>query len=253
VRANVELHRCTDAAALAAALADDVARRLGDAAASRGRALLAVSGGASPLPLYAALRTRALPWQRVSVILVDERCVPPEHADSNAALVRRHLLRDAAAAADWQPMFDALPAALDGGDGADDADDAGSAHDPALEALARQACRRLAGAPWPVDVAVLGMGEDGHTASLFAAARGLEHALRDPGPVAWTRPATAPHARLTLTLPVLLDARCLVLPLVGAAKRRVFDRACEAPSDELPVSLLLHRAERPVQVWIADA
>jgi 6-phosphogluconolactonase len=95
------------------------------------------------------------------------------------------------------------------------------------------------------------MGEDGHTASLFAGAPGLAVALQGQGPVAWTRPVIAPHARLTLTLPTLLAARCLVLPLVGAAKRAVFDRACVEPNPELPISLVLHHSARPVQVWLA--
>ena len=80
---------------------------------------------------------------------------------------------------------------------------------------------------------------------------GLAQALLSERPLAWTEPATAPHARLTLTLPTLLAARCLVLPLAGAAKRAVFEQACAAPTADLPISLVLHQAARPVHVWQA--
>lgn len=229
-------HTCHDGVELAQALAADIALRLRTAIAERGQALLAVSGGKSPVPLFQQLSQQPLPWAQVTVLLVDERCVPPEHADSNSALVHQHLLQGGAAAARWLPFFDALPTFDAGTD---------------LPALTAAANERLAALHWPLDVAVLGMGEDGHTASLFAHAPGLAHALHSAQPVAWTRPATAPHPRLTLTLPTLLAARCLVLPLQGTAKQAVFERACAAATADLPISLLLHQAPSPVHVWRA--
>ncbi len=236
--AHVALTRCVTAADAAAAAAHEAARQLAAAIDVHGQALLAVSGGSSPVPLFEVLRRQPIAWHRVTLVTVDERCVPIDHPDSNAALIERHLRRNAAAALQWLPFFDRLPdAALDA---------------TALAALAREACARLAAAPWPIDVCVLGMGEDGHTASLFADAPGLDAALREPGPVAWTLPPAAPHARLTLTLPTLLAARHLLLPLAGDAKRRVFEQACAAPSRDRPVSLVLHGARTPVRVWLAD-
>ena len=236
--AHPVVHTCRNGTELAQSLATHIATRLRDAVAQRGQALLAVSGGKSPVPLFEQLRQQALPWAQVTLLLVDERCVPPEHPDSNSALVRQHLLQDHAAQARWLPFFDVLPA---------DASDT----DHKLTALATATQQRLQHLPWPLDVAVLGMGEDGHTASLFPHAPGVAHALHSTHTVAWTRPATAPHARLTLTLPTLLAARCLVLPLIGAAKHAVFERACAAPSADLPISLLLHQAPSPVHVWQA--
>lgn len=227
---NITHHPCGDGALLAQALAADIAERLRAAVAERGQALLAVSGGKSPVPLFQQLSQHTLPWAQVTVLLVDERCVPPDHPDSNSALVRQHLLQGEAAAARWCPFFDAI------GD---------------LPTLTADANQKLQALPWPLDVAVLGMGEDGHTASLFPHAPGVDEALTSTAPLAWTRPATAPHARLTLTLPTLLAARCLLLPLQGAAKRAVFDRACVAPTADLPISLLLHQAPQPVHVWFA--
>ncbi len=219
-----------------AALAMHIAGQLRGAIAARGHALLAVSGGKSPIALFEVLRTQPLNWDKVTVLLVDERIVPHDHADSNTALVRRHLLQDAAAAASFAPFFDSVP---------DRPDDA------TMETLAGRASQRLAALPWPLDVAVLGMGEDGHTASLFPAAPGLAQALRASGPVAWVRPATAPHARLTLTLPALLASRALLLSIAGAAKLAVYRQARQAADPALPVSLLLNQHEAPVSVWIA--
>lgn len=232
----MNLQACDSPALLAQRLAAWIAERLQQALAERGHAVLAVSGGRSPLALFQALRSQALDWSRVSVTLVDERCVPPDHPDSNSALVREHLLQDAAQAARFVPWFDEVPATLD---------------DAALTALAEGANKRLAREPWPWDLAVLGMGEDGHTASLFPGAAGLAQALRASGPVAWTRPSTAPHARLTLTLPALLDTRALVLPLSGASKLRVLQQARLREDPALPISHLLHQHRTPVHTWTA--
>jgi 6-phosphogluconolactonase len=231
VRAGVEAH--------ALGLARAIARRLRSALRSRDAALLALSGGRSPLPMLRWLRRQPLSWERVIVTQVDERCVPADHADSNARLLREHFLVDAAAAARWVPLCDPamMPAEPD---------------DAALDRLASAANARLASLPWPLDVAVLGMGEDGHTASIFPAAPGLQRALSADGPVCWTRPVTAPHARLTLTLPTLTRAGTLMLSLQGATKQAVYVRACTMPDVDLPVSLVLHQAAAPVQVWIAD-
>ncbi|MEY5100952.1 MAG: hypothetical protein RJA36_3671 [Pseudomonadota bacterium] len=229
-----------DAATLASELAVAIAAALRRALAARGQAVLAVSGGKSPLALFAALREQDLAWDQVTVLLADERCVPLEHADSNSALVRAHLLQGRAAAARWAPFFGQLPAG-----------DSTGWPDAGLDALAAAANARLATLPWPIDVLVLGMGEDAHTASLFPAAPGLDAALQSSESVAWVRPATAPHARLTLTLPTLLDAGTIFLPLTGARKRAVFEQACRGASADAPISLVLHRAARPVQVWLA--
>jgi 6-phosphogluconolactonase len=234
------LHTCCDARQQATLLAGEIGARLRQALQQRGRALLAVSGGKSPLPLFAALREQELDWEHVTVLLADERCVPGAHPDSNAALVRDHLLQGRALSAHWQPFFEQLPAGNSAG-----------WPDASLTALADAANERLAALAWPLDVLVLGMGEDGHTASLFPAAPGLPQALASASPLAWVRPATAPHARLTLTLPTLLAAGTIFLPLAGERKRQVFELACRQPSSALPVSLVLHQAPRPVQVWLA--
>lgn len=217
-------------------IARQIADELRTAIAARGRATLAVSGGKSPIALFEQLREQALDWSQVTVLLVDERCVPKDHADSNTALVRQHLLQGAAAAALFATLFDRVPTKL---------------NDTALCDLVASANQRLSTLSFPLDVVVLGMGEDGHTASLFPAAPGLDHALTSVGPMAGVRPATAPHARLTLTLPVLLAARHLHLSIAGDAKRKVYQEAAKAANPNLPISLLLNHSACTVQVWIA--
>lgn len=234
------LRPCQDTAQQARELALELADRLRAAIDARGQALLAVSGGKSPLALFAELRRQELAWDRVTVLLADERCVPDGHPDSNGTLVREQLLQECAAAARWQPFFTTLPS--------QPANDWSAAE---LDCLVDSANQQLAALPWPLDLLVLGMGEDAHTASLFPAVPGLARALESEQRVAWVRPATAPHARLTLTLPTLLAARAIYLPLSGERKRAVFDQACRAASAEAPISLVLHRALQPVQVWLA--
>ncbi len=217
-------------------LALKIADELRVAIAERGRATLAVSGGKSPIALFEQLRIQALAWARVTVLLVDERCVAHDHADSNTALVRQHLLQGPAASVTFATLFDTVAADL---------------NDEALSGLVEAANQRLSSIGFPLDVVVLGMGEDGHTASLFPAAPGLDNALASPGPIAWVRPATAPHARLTFTLPVLLMARHVHLPLSGEKKREVYEAAKQAANPALPVSLLLNSPACDVQVWLS--
>lgn len=187
-----------------------------------GWAVLAVSGGRSPVQLFERLRYRPVRWDRVTITLVDERAVPPDHEDSNGALVRRHLLREAAAAAAFVPLIaDAVEAA-----------------DP------ERAVARLNAAYRQPDVVVLGMGEDGHTASLFPEAPELDTALSAGQPAYLvTHPGTAPHARVTLNLAALLAAERAFLAVDGPKKAAVFERALQDPSPALPVGIVttLHR------------
>lgn len=222
-------------ASVAAQLSQHIADALQHAIRERGHALLAVSGGKSPIALFERLREQALDWRSVTVILVDERCVPHDHADSNTALVRQHLLQGPAAAAHFVPFFEDMPE--------------GELSDAALTALAQTAQQRLAALPWPLDVGILGMGEDGHTASLFPHAPGLEQALSSHNSVAWVRPSTAPHARLTLTLHALRSARELHLSIAGEAKRAVLARAQAGIVADHPVSYVLQAGGAPVHVW----
>jgi len=219
-----------------AAIAAHIADALRAAMAARGQASLAVSGGKSPIPMFEALREQELDWSKVTVVLVDERVVPRDHADSNTALVARHLLQSKAASARFLPFFRELAPTFNA---------------EVLDALVRDAGERIAALPWPLDVAVLGMGEDAHTASLFPGAPGYARAIATDQRLAWVVPDTAPHARLSFTLSALLAARERVLCIAGDSKIAVYRRAADKADASLPISLVLNQDTAPISVWIS--
>ncbi len=217
----------------AQAQADAIATALAAALDMRQRASLVVSGGRSPIGFFQCLRDAALDWSRVWITLADERWVPDSDPDSNGGLVRRHLLQGAAAAAHFVPLWN----------GAATAAAAIAERTAALATLSR-----------PFDAVVLGMGEDGHTASLFPGAAGLAAALDPAGTalLAAIDPPVAPHPRLSLTVSALLGSRQIHLPLAGAAKRAVYTRAmAECDPLHLPVAAALCQSIVPVTVYLS--
>lgn len=224
-----DLHAFPDSEALAEALAARVAVALREALAARDTASLAVSGGTTPKRFLRALAAQSLDWSGVRVTLVDERWVDEGSERSNAALVREHLLHGPVAQAHFVPLYREAPRP----------EDALAEVDAALDPLL------------PLDVAVLGMGADGHTASFFPGGDRLAEALDSASP-ARVLPIRAPGAgepRITLTLPVLLQARHLFLHIEGEAKREVLQRATGPEGRELPVSSVLHAAVPPQIYW----
>jgi 6-phosphogluconolactonase len=213
-----------DGAALARGLAEYIAGRLRAAVAARGVASFAVSGGRTPVRLLETLASADLPWSRITVTLVDERWVPPASDRSNEGLVRAHLLRGPASAATF----------------------VGLRHGGADAAVDREhAERALATMPWPPAVVVLGMGDDGHTASFFPGGDRLADCLdmATTRRVETIRAPAAVEPRLTLTLPALLAAESIALHIEGAGKRAVLERARgPGPEAELPVRAVLSRA-----------
>ena len=220
-------------------LAQDIAQRLAAAIQARGFAVLSVSGGKSPVALFEALRVMAIDWSRVRITLVDERCVPRTHPDSNALLVQTHLLQDLAAQAQLVFMV------------ASSATPLGS---PAAQAKAAGMALLAAGT---ADVLVLGMGTDGHTASLFPEAPNLAEALDVRNTQTCVAielehpPANAPYPRITQTLAQLLRARHIVLPLSGHDKLQTLQRAWDVLNPALPISYVLQQTQTPVALWLA--
>ena len=224
-----------DGSRLAQALAEDVAAQLRRAIEARGHALIAVSGGSSPKPLFARLSREVLAWERVTVAQVDERWLPVTHADSNARLIREHLLQGPAAAARFEPMKN-------------------EAEDPHAGLAACES--RLRGLALPFDLVLLGMGDDGHTASWFPHAPELAEALRADGPLCVaTRapsPPQAPYPRMSLTLAGVSAARRRVLLLQGHGKLEVLRQAQQAgPVEAMPIRALLRHASRAPEIWSA--
>ena len=202
---------------LSSALATDVANALQHHVRVKGRACLAVSGGSTPKLFFETLSRFDIPWSKITVTLVDERQVPETSPRSNARLVRENLLQNRAEGAKFIPLFE----------------------NPEAES-----------AP-TLDVVVLGMGSDGHTASFFPEGDHLAEAL-DPKANKRVIGISAPAAdepRLTFTLPALLDASLLCLHIEGQEKRNVLDKAlAEGPVAAMPVRAVL-RSKKPLTLY----
>ncbi len=219
---------------IAIGLADWTAEHLRGAIAARGVALLIVSGGKSPARFFDRLSNVDLDWTRVAITLADERRVADDSPRSNARLVRERLLRNRAKAASFTPLADVrLPA------------------DQELAA----ASARIANLPLPADVVVLGMGDDGHTASWFPGADGLAEAM-DPAARQLVAPIVAPDApepRLTLTGRVILRARAIALEIQGEAKLATFAAAlAPGPEEAMPIRAVLRGAPDRLIVFMSS-
>ncbi|MGE3302843.1 MAG: 6-phosphogluconolactonase [Hyphomonadaceae bacterium] len=216
-------------AALAALAADEIAAALRAAIAAHGRASFAAAGGSTPGETYDALSRAELDWAHVDVTLTDERWVDVRSPQSNERMLRERLLVHAARAACFTPLKGRRGGVEDGAKAAD------------------RAVRALA----PFDVTLLGVGEDGHFASLFpghaVATQGLDpHGARFCIAVAPASPAPD-LPRVSLTLAALLQSALIVVLATGEAKRRVI----EAPGDT-PLAHLFKAARTPVRVlWAA--
>ena len=226
-------HRFPDRQALARALAGEIRVDLSEAIAARGHASLVVSGGATPAFLFEQLSQEALDWQFVWITLSDERWVDANDSASNESLVRAKLLQANAGGAHFVPLKN--PA-------------------PTPEAGVEWAWRALTRVPRPYDVTMLGMGLDGHFASLFSGSLGVARALdRTAAPACVAvHGLQAPHARMSQNLAALLDSRRIVLLIVGEDKWSVYQRAKQIGSaSELPVRALLQQQVTPIDVYWA--
>ncbi len=215
-------------------LSDYCATVLRDAVNQHGAAALLVSGGKTPQQLFRVLSCCDLPWQHITIALVDERCVSDKHEKSNARLVQEHLLQNRASQAHFVPMFDA---SLDA--------------EPAL-----QSCeQRYQQLPAPIALALVGMGNDGHTASWFPGAEQLREAmttekccLRLHAPR--LSASDIPH-RFTVSLNGLLRAQKIVLLITGNDKKAVYQRALDGDDiGQMPIRALLKH--RPMAVFWSE-
>lgn len=211
--------------ALSQALAGESAAILAQGLAARGRAFMAVSGGRTPANYLPVLARQPIDWARVVVTLTDERWVGSDQIDSNEALVRKTL-------------------------SATGVEIVGLKTDHASPRAAKDECEtRLAQLPWPLDLILLGMGDDGHIASLFPGdldwpqVRGRCHAVAAAG---------ARQARMSLAPVALLDARQIFLAITGSTKERMLRKALSpGPSAEIPARVVLCQKSVPVRVFLA--
>jgi len=210
-------------------LTKDISTCLQSGIEKRGRAALAVSGGRTPEHLFPALASKHLAWDNVSITLTDERWVDSLHADSNEGLTRRLLLQGPASKARFVGLKTNHESPFDGLEDSETG---------------------LATLDWPLDVVFLGMGEDGHIASLFPGAGDWMEATDRAFPVAAT---ASRQARMSLTPGALLDSRQIFLIITGPAKRATYEAALQpGPLGDLPVRLILHQDRVPLSVFAVD-
>ncbi|MDP1604613.1 MAG: 6-phosphogluconolactonase [Legionella sp.] len=228
----MQLHSFSDVATLNDYFAEQLASILRKAIACRGHAYLVVSGGKTPQSLFAMLAKQELDWQKVTITLADERWLAPCEADSNERLVRANLLQHRAAKATFISLYR-------------------EATDPFANLTLLD--DELSALP-TFDAVILGMGEDGHTASLFPCSSEITSGLADsPASVLVVTPATAPYQRISLTKTRLLNSRAIYLHLVGEKKLPILNKALEAsePATALPVRAFLHHPTANVHVMFA--
>ena len=219
-----------DAAEMADAVAGDVGFIVESALDARGEALIAVPGGKTPLPIFDRLAKAKLNWKKVTIVPTDERLVPMTSDQSNIRAIAQAFLP---AGARVFPI------------GSDIAD---------YKLAGNSANAKLADLKFPLDLAWLGMGEDGHVASIFAGPD-LQDALDAPkarravGVMPDPMPADAPVARVTLTRAAILSARTILITIAGRAKRDLLEQAiADGHSSKLPIGRVLAEAEQPIDI-----
>lgn len=229
----MKINEFSSPAELDQALAKTIATRLSASIAKKGQASLVVSGGSTPLNLFKLLSLQPLAWEHVFVTLADERWVDNQHDASNEKLVRANLLQNHAAKAQFVPLKNDYATA---------------------EAGAPLKRQDILAMPHPFDVVILGMGDDGHTASLFPNAtnltKGLDMANKET--VISMMPTAAPFERITLTLPALLDSQAIFIHIVGENKKAVLQEAlADHDVNHMPIRAFLAQHSVPVEVFWA--
>ena len=219
---------------MADAVAGDIGFIVESALDARGSALLALPGGKTPLPIFERLAEVNLPWKKVTIIPTDDRLVPLDSPQSNIRAIASTFLKTGARVF---PIATAIPDYRLAGNSAD---------------------ARLQDLQFPPDLVWLGMGEDGHTASIFPGPD-LQDALDAPkarravGVMPDPLPPEAPVPRVTLTRAAILSARTILITITGDAKRATLEQAiADGQSSQVPIGRVLAEAEQPIDIhWSA--
>lgn len=232
---EIEWWEYDDADEFAAAVAGDIQFVIESALDARGSAVIALAGGKTPFPAYQKLAQAKLDWKKVTIVPTDERVVPLGDALSNVTALAKIFLPKGAR------VMPIVPNA------SDDYKAAGRSADALMQDL-----------HWPLDLCVLGMGADGHTASIFPGAD-FDEAMNGPkerralGVMPDPLPTDAPVARVSLSRQGIVSARALMIAITGADKRKVLEGAiAEGASSPLPIGRVLADVELPVDVHWAE-
>lgn len=204
-------------------LSSHIANLIIETISAKNHAVIAVSGGKSPIPLFAKLSNTELDWEKVTIVLVDERDVDTQNADSNENLVRTHLLQNKARKAKFIGLMQ---------------------QDSNI--ILQQANFTIP----TIDIAILGMGNDGHTASIFPDCPEFEYAIdiSTPYNYIFTNPISAKYKRITLTLNALKKIPHLVLSISGSEKHEILIEAQKIENKNYPISYLI-KARPDMQVY----
>lgn len=217
--------RCADEEAAATLCAQLIARELTATIDSKASATLFVSGGKSPAKVFDQLCQIPLPWSSVDVFLVDERLAWQQPHDQNQTLIQHHLLQSCAKEAAFFPLL----------------------HDE-NESENLAICNQQAQFPVRPDVVLLGMGLDGHTASLFPCAPEYDNAMTAGGHYVLLHPVTAPYPRISMSFHWITEAHQLVLYIPGDEKRMAFEAFVEHGNGVSPLQPLFNAVAQHITV-----
>lgn len=241
MNANYTFHKGADKPSLAEHLAGELSVEISNAIRGKGSAVLALSGGSTPKPLFEALANHDIDWSKVIITLVDERWVNEDHELSNAAFMKTYLLDKLPDSVRFVPLYqtaESVQASL-----------------PFVIADYLQATGSNADAPRAFDIVILGMGSDGHTASFFPDASNVAELVdidSNDALLSCNSPSTQVE-RVTWSLPVLLNTTFLALHFTGEEKRAVFETACDGGNaTELPIRSALFQDRVGLNVYYAD-
>lgn len=212
-------------------LAAEVAETLCKAISDKGRASIAVSGGSTPKGFFQALSHYDLAWHKITVTLADERWLEFADEASNTRLVHQALLQNHAQAAQFFHLKRE-----------------GDLTEQVLELIGKEATESLL----PFDVLILGMGEDGHTASLFPCSAEIAQGLSTSAAVLKVEPTTVPHQRISFSFEALQQAGKTVLHICGDSKKEVLEQAmANRDNKKMPISAFLHHPSNELEIYWA--
>jgi len=238
---NIIWNQGADAQSLAENLAGELVLRIGEAINAKGSAVLALSGGSTPKPLFQALAQHDIDWSKVIVTLVDERWVPEEHELSNAAFMRENLFDLIPESVHFVPLYKPAQTV--------------EASFPLVLSEYCATTQSSLESPRAFDIVILGMGGDGHTASFFPDADNVSElvSFETDKPLLTCSSVSTQVERITWSLPVLLNTSFLALHFTGESKLAVFEAAAAGgKTEELPIRSAIFQNQTPLHVYYAD-